>query len=583
MKRFFFYVLLCVGLSIWQIPVAIGQKIVDEKVPIAYTQLPTVKVGEDVGTFRAFLGLSSSNFQGTVEEDVYTQGLEMIGFERVAENYDLEVSLWLGGMTVTEKEARTIDHSYKDKKTGQMVYKYGYDYKVTVSFPAWLKVRDYQGNQLLQKDISTKTRSYTDFTSEFETVKARNDYWAVNEPLFLQKMQDDRIRAFIKDAQKELVAFSYIPAYEDLAFARVETKKNGEHDYAAFDQAWEKAKQAAEARDRTDIQTGNEYFAEAIQIWKSEAAQLDTEDKKARITEKIASECFLNCALACLWMNKFDLVEEYLALADDLKGGGMRSNKIEKDYEFRKGQFALHPDWTGTRQIAPRSGVATIYHDLPNEKLLAYNQEVRRAEMMAANQQNQPSRGGDNNALGNLATIVSETNGIIQTLSGNNSGTANQSVNQQQTLTPVQPATQATLSYESLKSPLSPALTALDTDSRKALLTAHGWVLNRSEYIDPQGRTQQETATDQCLQQQVHHFQSDQTYRIEAPASACGEALNASYQWMTFDFENLILNLPEGPSTLRILDLNAYLLVIETTSHSNETPLHRYTYVKGGE
>lgn len=571
----------CIGFLC--LSMAQAQKIVNQKSAIAYTRLPAVSMPADIGTYKPFLALTGSQYKGMIDAEQVAYGLNLEGFEKVTENYDLEITLSLASFSIVEKEPKTIDRSYKDKKTGQTVTRYTYSYTVSVRLPAWIKARTYDGQAVWQKDISSTKKVYSESTKEFETSRDRDNYWRANQEIFLKGVQNDLINDFIASGNNHLSELAYRPLNYAISFTRVEPKKKSEHTYELFDQAWKLAKQAIAERDRTDISTGNAKFAEAIKLWRSEAERLDPDDKRARINQKVASTAYLNCALACIWINKFDLAEEYLSLASQLKGGGLRTNKIEKTYNFRKGQFTMYPNWTGARKITPRIGVASIYQDTPDGKLIAHNQRIMAAESMAYSQQqtaqNQTRGGSSNTALDGLTKLVVATDELITTLGGeSNEANSNTQATQKTTLAPAQ-NTASALSYEAIKSPMSASLSATPVGEREKLLVAHAWQLNKIEFVNPLGRTQTQVIQDNCLLQESHQFQMDKQY-FKTALGPCTPEGAPSRQWMSFDYESIIINESDGPRTLRIIDLNAYIMVLETVSHSNQKPLMRYTYIK---
>lgn len=560
-----------------------AQKIVNQKTTIAYTHLPSIGLADDIGTYRAFLAVSGSQYKGVLDAEQVAYGLNLPGFEKVNENYDLEIALWLGNFSIVEKEAKTLTRTNKNKKTGQVTTTYTYYYSVGVRFPAWIKARTYDGQEIWQKDISSTKKVYTKTTKEFNTTREREAYWRNNQNIFFQGIQNDLIGDYIATGNNHLSVLAFRPLNYAVSFASVVPKKKSEYTYELFDEAWDLAKQAIQERDRTDITTGNAKFAQAIKLWRSEAERLEPDNKKARITQKVASNAYLNCALACIWINKFELAEEYLALANQLKGAGIRTNKIEKMYNFRKGQFDMYPNWTGQREIAARQGVATIYLETPDSKLLAHNQRILAAETMAYNQQqanqNQSRGSSSNTALEGLVNLVEGTTELIKTID-EESNQNNQAKQNNQNMTLAAPKAESpTLNYEAVKSPMSASLAATPVGEREKMLVAHGWKLNKIEFINPMGRTQTKVIQDSCLLQELHQFQMDKQY-FKTALGPCTPEGSPSTQWISFDYESIIINEVSGPRTLRLIDLNAYIMVLETISHSNQIPLERYTYIK---
>ncbi len=575
---------LCLGLLCFKPTKA--QKVVNEKARIAYTHLPSVGLADDIGTYRVFLALSGSQYKGILDAEQVAYGVNLPGFEKVNENYDLELSLWLSNFTVVEKEPKTLTRTHKNKKTGVVTTTYTYYYSISARFPAWIRARTYDGQQVWQKDISTTKQLYSETTKEFNTVRDRDVYWRNNSENFLRDMQNDLINGYISSANKLLADLAFRPLYYDLSFARVEPKKKSSFSYESFDEAWEITQAAIQERDRSDINTGNDKFAQAIKLWRSEAERLEPDNKKARINQKVASSAYLNCALACIWINKFELAEEYLALANGLKGGGLRANKIEKIYNFRKGQFTMYPNWTGQREIAPRQGVATIYQETPDAKLVAHNQRMMAAQSMAANQQqgNQTRGSTSNTTLGDLVNLVEGTTELIKTIDGESTANTNNQPNQakqnNQSMSLASPGNNAQqLSYESVKGPMSASLAATPVGEREKFLVAHPWKLSKIEYINPNGQLQTRAIQDSCLLQENHQFQLDKQY-FKTALGPCTPEGSPSMQWVSFDYESIIINEAGGPRTLRLLDLNNYILVLETVTHSNQKPLERYTYIK---
>ena len=565
--------LLTIFFLLFTISPSLAQKVSNEKLSIAYIQLPRRVLPDDIGTYKLFIALGSEQFYGYVHPDEYTPKFRLYGFEP-AEDPDLEVTLNLMRFDLLEKEVVTHEHKRKDKKTKQETTYYTYSYSLTYRLPATYRVRTYDGKVVMRRELSKQDHKLYTSTDDFDSQGKLLTYWRDNQREFLAETQRKRILKYVESLHNQVNnELGYVPKRYTHKVSVVSPKRKSTFNYDKYPQAFEQLKRGYADRRSEDITTGNESMKAAVELWKQEIAELDLEDKKARITEKIASDTYVNCAWACVWMFQFDIAEAYLAKADELKGAKGKAKDVQKAINYLRVRYQLQPEWKGERQIVARKGTSILLNDPPDKRTQLYNQRYM-AQQNASSVATAASSPGmqvgvrKQSALGEVVGLVTN---IINS--------KDQKSQQNQTLT--QNTVPLIYNYQQAKSAQHPDFKQLSPDQRSTLLTQHGWKMVKLESVDGTGQTHALPASEQnaCLFEGRHFFTQDQQYRIEHASCSAAEGVVVNAYSNMPDWNSLTISVNDELITYRIINLSEHLLELETTTHSQDKPLMRLMFV----
>lgn len=340
----------------------IAQKIDYERVAIKYTQLPVKKLPDGIITYKSFVAPDGEAKVAVKLDETLANTLVIQGFDKLTENYDLEIALLLGDFkidNVTHGFNSVPDTDFDNKPITRIEGKFSFQYK----FPFRLRFRNYAGQVLLDTLLSNTPKSVAT-TAYFTNEAEWNKFWTTKQLWYKAYYQEQQIKADIKEANTFLEY--YYAYFNRIAEPKIGVPRNdrkSNFDYDPFQQAFIKINNGFAERKLEDVETGKDKILAAIQIWENEIKQAQPEDKNARVDRKVAYATHLNLAVAYMWIFDFAKAKENLELADKYKRAfaGGDFNGTEWLLNNQSKRHNLYGAWTGTIKAENRKEKPTIY------------------------------------------------------------------------------------------------------------------------------------------------------------------------------------------------------------------------------
>lgn len=198
---------------------------------------------------------------------------------------------------VAKSSDGTVVYAAKASESGQSIVRFGYDEKMKQS------KCEYWISDQLKKDFAKQGTS-------FKTTEHNN---------YISSTFNDAMAIAM-----EKVSLSYTTEVFEVYAA-----KGKSYDYTELEQAQEKAMAAYESIYKNGLNDNDlNKLKEAIEVWEKELSTLDTDDKKARITESIGKGLHENCVRAYLYMYDFDNAKKH---AEEFKAlfGNFSNNRTQ--------------------------------------------------------------------------------------------------------------------------------------------------------------------------------------------------------------------------------------------------------------
>jgi|GEM_PF-6484295 len=311
MRTLFFLVLL-LGITL-EIQ---AQKVQFEKVPIEYIQYPLNPLDASVKTIMRTVERGTGYFVkskgGTALER------EILNFNKlntVQENGDLEVHILLYGVSLDEPERISTQKTVYDGNGGSRKEVF-HKYKVSYAYPIEVKIINHiTGDAILYHKTYNNKSSLV--TEEFNSSHTLSGHWSSAKRIYVQKVEDQYTQSAWNTVKKHIEDnYCEVKRHIDNSFLKPKPKK---HNYGEYDEAIEKIREGFGFLKKDNKEQGNEKLEEAIKIWKQAIAEVEIDNRKARINKDIAFYTLLNCAKAKIWLDDFSGAEDCLVLAEKYK------------------------------------------------------------------------------------------------------------------------------------------------------------------------------------------------------------------------------------------------------------------------
>ena len=283
---------------IFFIPTLSAQKLKNENIKLYYAQLPLEPLGyKTLAVEVTYYGVRPSRAITKEQAGAY---LEIPGYDRNTGQADILVKATIGTYAVKEKELVRIEDPLLPNQSEARVR---YTYAIHQKLPLKPEVIDTQGAELLEEYVNNSDvfkphrLQYAAFT-----LADLQQYWDNNHRGQLAEMERELLQANLAAASNLLESqYGYAKRSKWL---EVYTVKDKNKNYNDLDKAQALALKAYSSY-YEDKATSLETLYEAIVRWEAAMAEIDTENKKARINKKIATAISLNLAVAYTWMDQF--------------------------------------------------------------------------------------------------------------------------------------------------------------------------------------------------------------------------------------------------------------------------------------
>lgn len=254
------------------------------------------------------------------KDTLLNKTLVIPGYEKVKAGGDIQVELIMNPLSITSKEQK--DEPITNEKDGKKTITHQYYYAIAYNFPTRIRVLA-KGQVITEQDFPgyftteyypSNRNSLTILENEYN-----NDYHFRN--VLLGKRIDER-KYQIRDWLFSNYGFGLTPRLIEVA-----TVKDKKGEYPAISKGFSLLMTAFASTDKKTNYLDEEYKAklkEAIALFEKELTEF-SEDRKARINEKVAAMLHYNIALAQYGLHELDEAESRLALVKE----GTRSVQTE--------------------------------------------------------------------------------------------------------------------------------------------------------------------------------------------------------------------------------------------------------------
>jgi hypothetical protein len=324
-----------------------------EKINVNVTQYPLNPLPEEFKTYNskiysggidftyirrvkpvAWVQTGNRNNYGSVElaEEEF---LTLLGFERNITAPDLLIEMTLKNAEIKSKHMSSQKCTYIENK--QRIESTCYNYLVTYTFGAALKVTDSEGN-VIYEEVFHDPEANQKLILGWEGRDGIKGHWSTsyNSPYALEEgIQNefygkhiyDYIHSSLMSAARKIngdyATFDYTKEFL-IAYERTTKRSN----YDDLNKAVELMREAGMAI--TERKDKSEYFHkidEAIGIWESALQEADFQERNARIDSKIAPQLYGNIAVASIWKHDWEKVYSIIEEGVKVVGGMLPSWK----------------------------------------------------------------------------------------------------------------------------------------------------------------------------------------------------------------------------------------------------------------
>ena len=135
---------------------------------------------------------------------------------------------------------------------------------------------------------------------------------------YLATLTEKESKEMLNNAQtfvNKSLTFSYTPETVEVHYV----KTNKDYDYSDTENAMQQAVAGyGHIKDNYNSSEGRSKLESAVQAWEKILTELNTDDKKARIDKKVASNLYENAAIACLYLQQYDKALKLIQASLDL-------------------------------------------------------------------------------------------------------------------------------------------------------------------------------------------------------------------------------------------------------------------------
>lgn len=247
--------------------------------------------------------------------------LKLEGFNLATENAVI-ITVDMYGYEGLDPEFKTEKRKMFNSKTKAEYYDTYTWYETSYKHPMNLKIETPDGQVLFNETFT----EFNDFIIA-KTKETKGSSQAMNRESYVKSLQDKAvtqnlkiINAFINDN------YGYRVVERKSTIYSVKEKK---HDYSDYKSAFISANDGYSLL-VSDFEAGSVKLKEAIVLWETALKESDTEDKKARINQKVTLVTYYNLIDAYIALNEFSKAESVLnklAMESDKK---KETNKIDE-------------------------------------------------------------------------------------------------------------------------------------------------------------------------------------------------------------------------------------------------------------
>jgi len=247
------------------------------------------------------------DFMGAIlnEEILANSAIDIQGLERALSEGEINIEIKLEGFSVVSNE------KIINEKKQRMYYKTTYRNPLTVSV--------YKNKEELVFSKSFGNDLRESFFLERSTDKSSYDLekeWNTNKVSLLSGIEDNTIKddlALVNELLNDQIG--YPKKTVELEFYSAAGRK---FDYSESEKAIDLLKEAF-LLNLINEESSNQKLNDAIQIWQTELAEKDIDNKKARINIRVARGFYLNLAYANAIQKNYDAAEQNYLEAEKLR------------------------------------------------------------------------------------------------------------------------------------------------------------------------------------------------------------------------------------------------------------------------
>lgn len=310
--------------SVW------AQKVDNRRVNVNYTRMPSHPLDQNIQFYKPDVLFTSSNTARILnKEALESKYLQLFGFTRSDDNYDVHIKAYVSPLMLDEVE---LNEREREKKVdGEKIKVKYYYYKIRYNCSINFEVADTKGIiYRMEGSSNTKSKNTQEFKSTYELRK----YWERNQRNFLDNIFRENVNERFSTFSNQLSS-RYCYTRQSKTTPINVPKSFKSYDYPEYNEAYIKAKNGLAQLETNPSIAQNEIKA-AIAIWENATSEINLEDKKARINKKIAIETYLNLAWAHVWLGEFDKATFYLDKKRSIRAGRLASIEgFVKDQQAR--------------------------------------------------------------------------------------------------------------------------------------------------------------------------------------------------------------------------------------------------------
>ncbi|WP_127020609.1 hypothetical protein [Flagellimonas beolgyonensis] len=251
--------------------------------------------------------IAAPDFMGAIlnEEILSNSAIEIQGLERALSDGEINIEIKLEGFSVVSNE------KIVDEKKQRMYYKTMYRNPFTVS------VITNNKQLVFSKAFGNELREHHFLDRKYElTSRKLDDEWRANKVSLIAGIEDKTIKNDLAMANEVLNdQIGYPQKTVELELYSAAGKK---FDFTESENAIDMLKEAFLIR-MSNEDSSNEKLNMAVEIWQTELASKDVEDKKARINKKVATGFYLNLAYVNAIQKKHGEAEKNYLEAEKLR------------------------------------------------------------------------------------------------------------------------------------------------------------------------------------------------------------------------------------------------------------------------
>lgn len=293
------------------------------------------------------------------KDSLLKKALVLPGYEKVKAGGDVQIELIMNPLSVTARELK--DEPLTNEKDGVKTTTHQYWYALAYNFPTRIRL-------LAKGEVITEQDFPGFFTTEYYP-KNRNSQAGIqqeydNDYHFRNVLLGQRIEERKREVREWL--FSNYGEGLTQRLIEVATVKDKKGEYADISKAFSLMMTAFASTDRKKNYLDNDYKArlnEAISIYEKALTEF-SEEKKARINDKVAAILNYDIALAQYGLHELDEAENRLTLVKDgTRGTQTEAFRLKEEIQDRRMRLVANGLMKG--ELPPPLPKPQVTHDAP--------------------------------------------------------------------------------------------------------------------------------------------------------------------------------------------------------------------------